>query len=100
MFKASSTLQEHCAFGNFPIVRTWIAPRCRANKSAVAEYGGDNYPCTVRDLSATGAAIEFPDLVSLLPFAKAFNLILKDDGLKLPCRIVWKRNYRMGVTFD
>jgi hypothetical protein len=79
---------------------TRIAPRYRADKSAIAEYGGDEHPCIVRDLSATGAAIEFPDLVSLLPFAKAFNLILKDDGLRLRCRIVWRRNYRMGVTFD
>ena len=79
---------------------TRITPRYRADMSAVAEYGGDKYPCIVRDLSATGAAIEFPDLVNLLPFAKAFNLILKDDGLELRCRIVWKRNYRMGVTFD
>ena len=82
------------------MVETRIAPRFRADKPAIAEYGGDKYPCTVRDISVSGAAIEFSDDVSLLPIAKAFTLIMPDDGLKLACRIVWRRNYRMGVAFD
>jgi|SRR5579871_4225342 len=77
-----------------------IAPRYKCDKRAIAEYGGDKYHCTIRDLSSTGAAIEFSDLVRVIPITKGFNLILPDDGLKLPCRIVWKRDYRMGVTFD
>jgi hypothetical protein len=81
------------------MVETRIAPRHRVDKRAFAEYGGDKYPCIVRDISVTGAAIEFSDPVKVLPFAKAFNLIIKDDGLKLACRVVWKRDYRMGVTF-
>jgi len=82
------------------MVETRIAPRYRVDKRAVAEYGGDKYPCTVRDISATGAAIEFSDPVNTLPFAKGFNLIMKDDGLKLACRIVWKRDHRLGVSFN
>jgi hypothetical protein len=82
------------------MVDTRIAPRYRLDKPAVAEYGGDKYPCIVRDLSTTGAAVEFAEPVKVIPIAKAFNLIMPDDGLKLPCRIVWKRDYLMGVTFD
>ncbi len=82
------------------MVETRIARRFKVDKRAIAEYGGDKYPCTVRDLSSTGAAIEFPDLVKVVPIAKAFNLLMPDDGLKLRCRIVWKRDYRMGVAFD
>jgi PilZ domain len=82
------------------MVETRIAPRHRIDKPAIAEYGGDRYSCTVRDLSTTGAAIEFPDRVNLIPIAKAFTLIVPDVGLRLACRIVWKRDYRMGVTFD
>ena len=82
------------------MVETRIAPRHRVDRPAIAEYGGDKYPCVVRDLSTSGAAIEFPDRVDLIPIAKAFTLILPDDGLRLACRIVWKRDYRMGVTFD
>jgi hypothetical protein len=82
------------------MVETRIAPRHRVDRPAIAEYGGDKCPCIVRDLSTSGAAIEFPDRVDLIPIAKAFTLILPDDGLRLACRIVWKRDYRMGVTFD
>ncbi|HEY7844824.1 MAG TPA: PilZ domain-containing protein [Bradyrhizobium sp.] len=82
------------------MVETRIASRYRVDKRATAEYGGDKYPCTVRDLSSTGAAVEFRDPVKFLPIAKAFNLILPEDGLKLSCRVVWKRDFRMGVTFD
>ncbi|HEY3663795.1 MAG TPA: PilZ domain-containing protein [Chthoniobacterales bacterium] len=82
------------------MVETRIAPRYQVHKPAIAEYGGDKYPCTVRDLSATGAAIEFTELVSLIPIKKAFTLIIPDDRLQLPCRIVWQRDYRMGVTFE
>jgi|KBSMisStaDraftv2_1062788.scaffolds.fasta_scaffold671424_2 hypothetical protein len=77
-----------------------IAPRYKCEKRAIAEYGGDKYPCLIRDLSSTGAAIEFPDPVRIIPIVKGFNLIMPEDGLKLQCRIVWKRDYRMGVTFD
>src|ERR1700753_3910571 len=87
------------AWNEFIMVATRVAPRYRIDKRAVVEYGGDKYPCIVRDISATGAAIEFTDPISALPFADGFNLIINDDGLKLACRIVWKRDYRMGVTF-
>jgi hypothetical protein len=82
------------------MVETRIAPRHRVDKPAIAEYGGDKYPCRVRDLSTTGAAIEFPERVDLIPIARAFTLVIPDDRLRLPCRIVWKNGYKMGITFD
>lgn len=78
-----------------------IAPRHRVNKHAKINYGGDKYPCIVRDISATGAALEFSDLATqILLKAKTFTLEIPDDRLKLSCQIVWQRGYRMGVTFD
>ena len=65
------------------MVETRVAPRHRVNKPAIAEYDGDKFPCTVLDLSTTGAAIEFPDPVNLIPITKAFTLVIKDDRLKL-----------------
>jgi hypothetical protein len=82
------------------MVETRIAARYQINKPAVAEYGGDKYPCTVRDLSSTGAAVEFAEPVGAIPIKRAFTLIMRDDRLKLPCRIVWQRGYRMGVAFE
>lgn len=79
------------------MVETRIAPRHRVNKAAKIEYGGDKIPCTIRDLSVTGAALEISG-VHRIP--AEFNLVMPEDGLKLPCRVVWRRDYRLGVTFS
>ncbi len=76
-----------------------IAPRYRVNKRAAIDYGGDKYPCTVRDISSTGAAIELSDAAAMVRLIKEFTLLIPEDRLKLPCRVVWQRDYRMGVTF-
>lgn len=80
------------------MVETRIAPRHRVSKAAQIDYGGDKTPCTVRDLSVTGAALELSDLSVAIP--EAFTLVLPEDKLKLPCRVVWRKAYRMGVTFE
>ena len=80
------------------MVETRIAPRHRVMKSAKIEYGGDEIPCTIRDLSTTGAALEFSNLAQIV--SASFTLILPDDGLKLRCRLVWRRAFRIGVAFD
>jgi hypothetical protein len=28
-----------------------------------------------------------------------FNLVVPADGLNLPCRVVWRKVYRIGVAF-
>jgi hypothetical protein len=77
-----------------------IAPRYRVNKRATIDYGGDKYPCTVRDISSSGAALELSDSATLVRRAKAFTLVIPDDRLRLWCRVVWQRDYRMGVAFE
>jgi hypothetical protein len=66
------------------------------------EHGGNKYPCTVRDISSTGAALEFSDLVSqilrLIP--ETVTLVIPEDKLRLSCRVAWHRNYKMGVAFE
>jgi hypothetical protein len=54
-------------------------------KAAKINYGGDKYPCVVRDISSTGAALEFPDLIRI---PDEFTLIMPDERLKLLCRVV------------
>ena len=84
------------------MVETRIAPRHRVAKPAIIEHRGGKYPCTVRDISSTGAALEFSDLVSqvmrLVP--EKVTLVIPEDKLRLSCRVAWHRNYRMGVAFD
>ena len=79
------------------MVETRIAPRVRVMKAAKIDCGGDKYPCTVRDISTTRVALDFPDLVRI---PDQFTLIMPEDRLKLPCHVVWRREYRVGVVFD
>jgi hypothetical protein len=81
------------------MVEDRIAPRYRVNKRATIDYGGDKYPCTVRDISSTGAAIELSDSAALVRHVKAFTLLIPEDRLRLSCRVVWQRDFRMGVAF-
>ena len=78
------------------MVETRIAPRVRVMKAAKTDYGGDKYPCTVRDISTTGAALDFPDLVRI---PDQFTLIMPEDRLKLPCHVVWRTEYRSRIRF-
>jgi hypothetical protein len=80
------------------MVETRIAPRYRLSKAAQIDHGGDRTPCTIRDLSMTGAALELIDRSALVP--DAFTLVVPEDRLKLPCRVVWRTGYRMGVAFE
>lgn len=79
------------------MVETRVAPRFRVTKPAKIDHGGDKINCVVRDISATGAAIEISDVVRI---PDHFLLSIPEDRLKLPCRVVWRTRYRIGVTFD
>ncbi|MBR1200512.1 PilZ domain-containing protein [Bradyrhizobium sp. AUGA SZCCT0240] len=79
------------------MVETRIAPRFRVAKPAKIDHGGDKIKCMIRDISATGAALEIFDIVRV---PQSFTLIVPEDGLKLPCHIVWRKEYRIGVAFD
>ena len=56
------------------MTETRIAPRCRFDKRAIAGYGGGKYPCTVRDISVTGAAISFSGPGQPSSFCERFQL--------------------------
>jgi len=79
------------------MVETRAAPRHRVMKPAKVEFGGYKRDCIIRDISTTGAALEVMDQASI---PKYFKLIVPADNLKLPCTIVWRRDFRIGVTFD
>jgi hypothetical protein len=79
------------------MVETRIAPRYRVMKVAKIEFGATAIDCTVRDLSLTGAAIEVPSQAGI---PDRFTLVMLDDGLHLPCHVVRRNEYRIGVVFD
>ena len=66
-------------------------------KAAKIEFGGDAIDCMVRDLSVAGAALEVSNQISI---PAKFLLVIPGDGLHLPCHVVWRKEYRIGVAFD
>jgi hypothetical protein len=72
--------------------------RHRVEKAARIEFGGGGtIDCVVRDLSITGAALEVSSQIGI---PAKFTLIIPGDALHLPCAVVWRSQYRIGVHFD
>jgi hypothetical protein len=74
-----------------------VAPRHRVLKAATIEFGGGAIDCTIRNMSNTGAALDVTSPVGIPP---QFILVLPADGLHMPCHVVWRKQKRIGVTFD
>ncbi len=74
-----------------------IATRHRILKAGTIEFSGVAVPCTVRNISERGAALE---INSPLWFPDRFTLVIPSDALRKPCHIVWRREKRFGVAFD
>jgi len=79
------------------MVETRIATRHRVVKAAIIRFGGIAVDCTIRNLSTTGALLEVSSSVRI---PAEFTLFVPSDGLRLPCALVWRTEYRMGVHFD
>jgi PilZ domain len=75
-----------------------FAPRRRIFKAGTIDLGdGGGIDCIVKNISETGAAIE---VVSPLFIPDHFTLHVSSAQLKRRCRIVWRRDKRIGVAFD
>jgi hypothetical protein len=79
------------------IIEKRAAPRHRVLKGATIAYDGYDVACTVRNLSANGAALEIPGRNSLPP---SFMLVIESDRLIRRCHPVWSNDKRIGVAFD
>jgi hypothetical protein len=71
--------------------------RFRVLKGATVAFDGNGHDCTVRNLSADGAAIDFPSPVSMPP---SFMLVIEADQFIRRCHPVWSKDKRIGVAFD
>jgi PilZ domain-containing protein len=70
--------------------------RRRVLKGGTIELkGGGRVECILRNVSNTGAAIE---VETPLGIPEHFNLLA--GGSSRPCRVVWRKQKRIGVTFD
>jgi hypothetical protein len=79
------------------MIETRRNPRYRVLKTGSIEFSGGAIDCTVRNMSTTGAAIEVESQTGI---PEKFTLTVSGDGLHLPCHIVWRKPYRIGVAFD
>ncbi len=72
------------------------APRKRVLKAGEIEFGGGAIDCTVRNLSETGAAVSVASPVGI---PAEFNLVIVSDHVNRRCRVVWRKENRIGIRF-
>lgn len=71
-------------------------PRSRMLKAGTIAFDGGGIDCTVRNRSQGGAAL---DVASPLGIPEVFVLVVPVDGLNQKCRVVWRKEKRIGVAF-
>jgi hypothetical protein len=73
-----------------------ISPRRRVLKSGQIAFSDKvmKLECTVRNISETGACLQVSTTVGM-----PTNFGLHFDGVRHTCRIVWRTETRLGVTF-
>lgn len=72
------------------------APRFRVLKGGSVAIERGTIPCTVRNMSSTGVAVEFAQRVDLPP---SFTLVIERDRFSRRCRPVWTNARRVGMAF-
>lgn len=70
--------------------------RRRVFKGGKITFENSGIPCTVRNMSAGGAAIDL-DTPVMLP--QSVTLSIACDHLVRHCRTVWRSNKRVGLAF-
>jgi hypothetical protein len=85
-----------------PIVRfmseSRAAHRHRVLKAGAIEFsGGGAISCAVKNLSASGAALE---VVSALDIPDRLILCIPAEHFKRHCHVVWRNEKRIGVAFE
>ena len=71
--------------------------RNRVFRAGTIEFRGSAIDCTVRNVSKGGAAL---DVASPVGIPEQFTLVLLSDGLRFSCRVVWRKQRRIGVVFE
>jgi hypothetical protein len=73
------------------------AARRNILRAARISFAKESMTCTVRNISATGAAIEGANL-TITP--DTFTLVLEMESAARHCTVVWRRNAQIGVRFS
>ncbi|WP_429034279.1 PilZ domain-containing protein [Bradyrhizobium sp. I1.14.4] len=73
------------------------AARRNVARAARISFARHSMTCIVRNLSATGAAVEATDPADI---PDSFRLVLEMEATERRCRVVWRRKGRIGVQFS
>jgi len=72
------------------------AQRFKVLKGGLVAIEGGSIPCTVRNMSSTGVAVEFAQRVDL---PSTVTLRIERDAFSRRCRPVWSNKRRAGMAF-
>lgn len=73
------------------------AHRKRVLKAGVLKLADTTIDCTVRNISEAGAAL---DIFTPLFIPDRFKLYIKSDQVERFCRVIWRKEKRVGVAFE
>ena len=71
-------------------------PRHRVLKAGTIEFGGSTIDCSVRNVSKAGAALEVATPVGI---PEKFTLLIPSNKLRFACRVIYRKEKRIGVAF-
>jgi ASC-1-like (ASCH) protein len=71
--------------------------RQRILKAGTIAFDGSTIDCVVRNISATGAALEVESQLGIPP---VFNLVISAERFSERCRVLWRKEKRIGVVFE
>jgi hypothetical protein len=72
------------------------ASRRRVLKNATIEFDRGAYSCAVRNLSEAGAALDVPYALGI---PHEFKLTIETDQVSRHCRVIWRKENRLGIAF-
>ncbi len=73
------------------------SPRIDVSQTGVVSAEGWSTPCTVRNISSHGAAIE---VTASHDVPKTFKLLISGESTVRLCRVVWVSKNRLGLAFE
>ena len=71
-------------------------PRTEIDEPAYVSSGGSVMSCTVRNISAEGAAIDVEN-PAFIP--SSFRLVMANNSSVRECRVAWIQRNRIGLSF-
>src|ERR1700760_4354853 len=73
------------------------SPRQRVLKNGTIAFDGAGSCCVVRNISATGAALEVESQAGI---PREFKLVISAEQFNGFCRVLWRKAKRIGVVFQ